>query len=87
MEVITRQIFINNNYKEYTMSKIVVQDEEGNTISGDMINDDDIPVCYKFKIELIENCGIDRDTAKLVGIYPFAFVECNRYFGGEWVAS
>ena len=70
-----------------SMSKVVLRDENGNTLGGDDIDDDDIPVCYRFKIELIEECGIDKDMAKLVGIYGFAFPEYSKFFGGVWVAS
>lgn len=48
---------------------------------------DEMPLCYKYKVELVNSCIHNMNTAKVIGIYTSSFPFYSRYFGGNYVAS
>lgn len=48
---------------------------------------DELPLCYKYKVELVNSCIHNMNTAKVIGIYTSSFPFYSRYFGGNYVAS
>lgn len=48
---------------------------------------DELPLCYKYKVELINSCIGNMDISKVMGIYTSSFPFYSRYFGENYVAS